>query len=77
MQAKLKEKEAEEQKKMNSTKVRINELKKQADQADELMGTLVGSQEKMSRLAGERNSHAAAALSAQQAQEVCTIFSMF
>lgn len=70
LQAKLQEKEAEKQEKMMSTQHRIEELQKQADQADDLMGTLAGSRQKMSKLAGERNSHAAAALSARQALEV-------
>ena len=62
--------EAEEQEKMTSMQYRIEELQKQADQADELVGSLAGSREKMSKLAGERSSLAAAAVGARQAQEV-------
>ena len=70
LQSKLQKKEAEDQEKMTSTQDRMDVLQKQAEQADGLMETLAGSRQKISKLAGERESHVAAALVARQAQEV-------
>ncbi len=70
LQAVLQAQEAGAEEKISSKTLRIQELERQAAQTDELMNTQMGSQDKVTRLAGARNSLAAAAFEARQGPEV-------